>query len=148
MSANRSETEETRLRRDIRATLMPGFVGTVLPRWLALRLQNGLGAVCLFGQNIVSFGQLRALTAAIQAANPHAVIAIDEEGGDVTRLYFHSGSPYPGNAILGRIDDLDYTEQVGRLVGWELRKAGVTLTFAPDTDVNSNPNNQIGRAHV
>ncbi|QYF73060.1 glycoside hydrolase family 3 protein [Cryobacterium sp. PAMC25264] len=136
-------TEEARLRRNIRATLMPGFVGTELPGWLEQHLRNGLGAVCLFGQNITSLGQLRALTAAILAANPHAVIAIDEEGGDVTRLHFASGSPYPGNAILGRIDDIDYTEEVGRQVGWELRKAGCTLTFAPDTDVNSNPDNPV-----
>ncbi|TFD93272.1 glycoside hydrolase family 3 protein [Cryobacterium lactosi] len=135
--------DETPVRSHIRATLMPGFVGTELPGWLRQRLRDGLGAVCLFGQNIVSIDQLRALTDSIRAANPLAVIAIDEEGGDVTRLYFHSGSPYPGNAILGRIDDLGYTEEVGRLVGWELRKAGCTLTFAPDTDVNSNPDNPV-----
>ena len=143
MSQTQVVTEEAALRRNIRATLMPGFVGTELPRWLELRLRNGLGAVCLFGQNIVTLDQLRALTAAIHTANPHAVIAIDEEGGDVTRLYFATGSPYPGNAILGRIDDVDYTEEVGRQVGWELRKAGCTLTFAPDTDVNSNPDNPV-----
>jgi beta-N-acetylhexosaminidase len=136
-------TAEAALRRNIRATLMPGLVGTELPGWLAERLQNGLGAVCLFGQNIASLAQLRRLTDAILAAKPHAVIAIDEEGGDVTRLYFSTGSPYPGNAILGRIDDVDYTEEVGRQVGWELRTAGCTLTFAPDTDVNSNPDNPV-----
>ncbi|TFC92491.1 MULTISPECIES: glycoside hydrolase family 3 N-terminal domain-containing protein [Cryobacterium] len=143
MSANETEATNSLLRRNIRATLMPGFVGTVLPDWLELRLQDGLGAVCLFGQNIVSITQVRALTDAIRAANPLAVIAIDEEGGDVTRLYFSSGSPYPGNAILGRIDDVNYTEEVGRLVGWELRKVGCTLTFAPDTDINSNPDNPV-----
>ena len=142
-TAREAGADETRLRRNIRTTLMPGFVGTVLPDWLERRLRDGLGAVCLFGQNIVSPGQLQALNAAIHAANPLAVIAIDEEGGDVTRLYVQSGSPYPGNAILGRIDDLDYTEQVGRLVGWELRQAGVTLNFAPDADVNSNPDNPV-----
>ncbi|TFB98677.1 hypothetical protein E3O42_15020 [Cryobacterium adonitolivorans] len=134
---------ESLVRTHIRATLMPGFVGTVLPGWLRQRLQDGLGAVCLFGQNIESIAQLRELTDSIRDANPLAVIAIDEEGGDVTRLYFSSGSPYPGNAILGRIDDVGYTEEVGRLVGWELRKAGCTLTFAPDADVNSNPDNPV-----
>jgi beta-N-acetylhexosaminidase len=141
--ATPSATAGTQVRLSIRATLMPGFVGTELPDWLEERLRDGLGAVCLFGQNIVSFAQLRALTTAILAANPHAVIAIDEEGGDVTRLYFSSGSPYPGNAILGRIDDVDHTEEVGRRVGWQLRKAGCTLTFAPDVDVNSNPDNPV-----
>ena len=89
------------------AVLLPGFVGTELPEWLASRLRAGLAGVCLFGENIESREQLRALTDAIRAANPRALIAIDEEGGDVTRLYADEGSPYPGNALLGRIDDLD-----------------------------------------
>ena len=82
------------------AILLPGFSGSTLPDWLAARLQNGLAGVCLFAQNIVSLTQLRTLTAAIHAANPRAIIAIDEEGGDVTRLHDRLGSPYPGNAIL------------------------------------------------
>lgn len=134
---------DTALRRRIAATLLPGFVGTTLPAWLEVRLRNGLGGVCLFGQNIVGVAQLRALTDAIYAANPDAVIAIDEEGGDVTRLYYESGSPYPGNAVLGRVDDPAYTEAVARRVGAELRAAGVNLDFAPDVDINSNPDNPV-----
>ena len=123
--------------------LMPGFVGTTLPAWLEARLRGGLGGVCIFGSNIESRGQLRELTAAITAANPDALIAIDEEGGDVTRLYFDQGSPYPGNAILGRIDDEAYTELVAETVGWQLRRTGVNLDFAPDVDINSNPDNPV-----
>lgn len=125
------------------AVLLPGFVGTTLPEWLAVRLRDGLAGVCVFGQNIVSRTQLRELTDAIRAANPNALIAIDEEGGDVTRLYYETGSPYPGNAVLGRIDDSEYTESVARTVGWELRLAGCNLDFAPDVDVNSNPDNPV-----
>jgi beta-N-acetylhexosaminidase len=132
-----------RLRRQAAATLLPGFVGTTLPGWLGERLRNGLGGVCIFGPNIVSRAQLGALTASIYEANPNAIVAIDEEGGDVTRLYYDSGSPYPGNAVLGRIDDLSYTEFVGRLVGWELRLAGCNLNFAPDVDINSNADNPV-----
>lgn len=131
------------LRRSIAATLLPGFLGTTLPAWLEARLRAGLGGVCLFGQNIASPEQLRALTDAIRAANPDAVIAIDEEGGDVTRLHYATGSPYPGNAVLGRLDDTGLTERVGRRVGEELRRAGVTLDFAPDVDINSNPDNPV-----
>ena len=125
------------------AVLLPGFVGSTLPEWLAVRLRTGLAGVCLFGQNIVSRTQLRELTDAIRAANPLAVIAVDEEGGDVTRVYGRVGSPYPGNAILGRIDDVTYTTRVAKTVGWELRRAGCTLDFAPDVDINSNPDNPV-----
>jgi beta-N-acetylhexosaminidase len=124
-------------------TLLPGFLGTELPDWLAARLRSGLGGVCLFGQNIVSTEQVRALTDAIYEANPLAIIAIDEEGGDVTRLHYADGSPYPGSAVLGRIDDLTTTGEVARAVGWELRRAGVNLDFAPDVDINSNPDNPV-----
>ena len=103
---------------------MPGFEGTELPEWLAARLRAGLGGVCLFGENIESRAQVRALTDAIREANPLALIAIDEEGGDVTRLYYATGSPYPGNALLGRIDDLDLTADVARAVALELRAVG------------------------
>lgn len=125
------------------AVLLPGFVGTQLPEWLATRLRAGLGGVCLFGENIVSPTQVRALTDAIRAANPLALIAIDEEGGDVTRLHDSTGSPYPGNALLGRIDDLELTADVGRTVAHELRGVGVNLNFAPDADINSNPDNPV-----
>ena len=123
--------------------LLPGFVGPTLPEWLAARLRAGLAGVCLFATNIESSAQLRALTDAIREANPLALIAIDEEGGDVTRIYNSSGSPYPGNALLGRIDDVDFTSSVAMSVGWELRRVGVNLNFAPDVDINSNPDNPV-----
>ena len=125
------------------AVLLPGFDGTTLPAWLEQRLRDGLGGVCLFGMNITSRDQLEELTAAIYAANPIAIIAIDEEGGDVSRLYQDRGAPFPGNALLGRMDNVALTERVGAQVGWELRSAGVNLTLAPDADINSNPNNPV-----
>src|SRR6201996_3008469 len=128
---------------DAHAVLLPGFDGFELPDWLEKRLRDGLGGVCLFSMNIESPEQLRALTAAIYAANPLALIAIDEEGGDVTRLHSAEGSPFPGNAILGRIDDVERTRAVATTVGEQLREAGVNLNFAPDVDINSNANNPV-----
>ena len=128
---------------DAAAVLMPGFVGTELPAWLAARLRAGLGGVCLFGENVRNREQLRALTDAIRDANPAALIAIDEEGGDVTRLYDAVGSPYPGNALLGRINDPELTAQVASTVARELRAVGVNLNLAPDVDINSNPDNPV-----
>ncbi len=126
-----------------RQVLLPGFAGTTLPNWVEARLRDGLAGVCLFGENVVSHDQVRELTSRIRGANPYAVIAIDEEGGDVTRLYYATGSPYPGNAILGRIDDLTATEAVGCAVGRDLAGVGVNLDLAPDADVNSNPLNPV-----
>ncbi len=124
-------------------TLLPGFAGTVLPIWLRDRLRAGLGGVCLFAQNISSVEQLQELTDAIMAENPYAIIALDEEGGDVTRLFAATGAPFPGNAVLGRLDDLDTTRDTAAAIGWSLRRAGCTVNFAPCVDVNSRSDNPV-----
>jgi beta-N-acetylhexosaminidase len=133
----------TDLRRAVRATLMPGFDGPVLPAWLATELAGGLGSVCLFGTNVVSPEQLRRLTAAIHTASPAALVAIDEEGGDVTRLHHGEGSLHPSAAYLGSLDDVAVTEAVAADIGAQLVAAGVDLNLAPVADVNSNPLNPV-----
>ena len=87
--------------------------------------------------------QLRALTDSIMAANPYAIIAVDEEGGDVTRLFAATGAPFPGNAVLGRLDDVDTTRDTAAAIGWSLREAGCTVNFAPCVDVNSRSDNPV-----
>ena len=128
---------------EVLPTLLPGFAGTILPAWLAARLRAGLGGVCLFAANIESLDQLRTLTDAIYAENPRALVALDEEGGDVTRLFARQGSPSPGNAVLGRLDDLDTTAYAAREIGALLHRTGVNLDFAPSVDINSNPDNPV-----
>lgn len=125
------------------AVLLPGFVGTTLPDWVADRLRNGLAGVCLYGENVESPAQVTALVGQIRAVKPDALVAIDEEGGDVTRLHYVEGSPYPGAALLGRIDDPELTAVVGRAVAGDLAGAGVDLNLAPVADVNSDPRNPV-----
>jgi beta-N-acetylhexosaminidase len=124
-------------------TLLPGFAGTVLPGWLRGRLRAGLGGVCLFAQNISSSEQLQALTEEIMAENPYAIIAIDEEGGEVTRLFAATGAPFPGNAVLGRLDDLEITRDTAAMIGWSLRQVGCNVNFAPCVDINSRSDNPV-----
>jgi beta-N-acetylhexosaminidase len=125
------------------AVLLPGFVGTTLPGWVAERLRGGLAGVCLYGENVESPSQLAALVAEVRAAKADAIVAIDEEGGDVTRLHYLEGSPYPGAALLGRLDDPELTASVGASVAGELRGIGVDLNLAPVADVNSDPRNPV-----
>lgn len=143
MTAIRHDHETGNLRALVTGTLLPGFAGSRLPEWLAVELKEGLAGVCLFGSNIESIEQLRELTGTIRAARSRAVIAIDEEGGDVTRLHYGAGSPHPGNAVLGRLDDPAATYASAAAIGGELRRAGCTLNLAPSVDINSNPNNPV-----
>ncbi len=123
--------------------VMTSFAGPVLPDWARRRLADGLGSVCMFGSNIDEPDQLAELTAAIHAAGSEVLTATDEEGGDVTRLHRRAGSPHPGNAALGAVDDVALTEEVARAIGTELAAVGVDLDLAPVVDVNSNPDNPV-----
>lgn len=127
----------------IAGTLLPGFAGPRLPPWVDDALRAGLGGVCLFVDNVESAAQLTELTEAVHTAAPDAVVAIDEEGGDVTRLHHRTGSPAPAMAQLGRLDDEALTERVAYAIGAELRAAGIDLDLAPVADVNSNPANPV-----
>ena len=123
--------------------LMPGFTGTEAPDWVFRRTAGGLGGVCLYARNVETPEQLAALTAALHAERPGLLIAIDEEGGDVTRLEARTGSSYPGNLALGAVDDIGLTRSVARAMGADLAAAGIDLDLAPVADVNSNPINPV-----
>lgn len=133
----------TDLRRLALSVLQPGFTGHTAPEWLLSRLSEGLGGVALFARNIDTSDQLAALTAAIHAENPAALIAIDEEGGDVTRLEHSTGSSWPGNLALGIVDDVELTERVAAEIGARLAAVGIDLDYAPDADVNVNAANPV-----
>jgi beta-N-acetylhexosaminidase len=117
------------------AVLIPPFPGLTAPRWILDALERGLGGVTIYGQNVL--GDTSALTASLLAASPSLppVIAIDEEGGDVTRIAFQDGNPYPGNAALGAVDDTGLTEAVYRAIGRDLAALGFNLNLAPCADV-------------
>ena len=60
------------------AILIPPFLDLAAPPWVLAALADGLGGVTLYGPNIDSPEQLSRLTTALRAADPDAVIAIDE----------------------------------------------------------------------
>ncbi|UUU24845.1 glycoside hydrolase family 3 protein [Streptomyces sp. DSM 40750] len=131
------------LTRDVLTVLQPGFTGTTAPDWLLRRLGEGLASVGLFGRNITSPEQLAALTAQLRAEHEDVLVAIDEEGGDVTRLEVRTGSSFPGNHALGAVDDVDLTREVAFALGHRLAECGVNFNWAPSADVNANPANPV-----
>ncbi|MEU5192562.1 glycoside hydrolase family 3 protein [Streptomyces scabiei] len=138
-----SHSGQDGLARDALTVLQPGFTGTTAPDWLLRRLGEGLASVGLFGRNITSPGQLAALTARLRAEHEDVLVAIDEEGGDVTRLEVHAGSSFPGNHALGAVDDVALTRDVAFALGRRLAECGVNLNWAPSADVNANPSNPV-----
>ncbi|MFD8571931.1 glycoside hydrolase family 3 protein [Streptomyces sp. NPDC057694] len=131
------------LTRDALTVLQPGFPGTTAPDWLLRRVGEGLASVGLFGRNIASAEQLAALTAQLRSERDDILVAIDEEGGDVTRLEVRTGSSFPGNHALGAVDDVELTRAVAHELGRRLAECGVNFNWAPSADVNANAGNPV-----
>ncbi|PYC67035.1 sugar hydrolase [Streptomyces tateyamensis] len=135
--------DSDQLHRDALAVLQPGFDGTEPPEWVHRHIAAGLGSVALFGRNVTGQAQLTELCRELRRENPDLLIAIDEEGGDVTRLEVGSGSSWPGNLALGAVDDPALTRDVARELGRALAECGINFNWAPAADVNSNPGNPV-----
>jgi beta-N-acetylhexosaminidase len=138
------------LDRLVNACLMPAVGGSRLPAWAERALDDDLAGVCLYGQNLpapegdqTAADRIRALSDAVHVVRPEALVALDEEGGDVTRLEYLTGSSYPGNLALGTVDDEALTTAVAAAIGADLRGAGVDVDLAPSVDVNSDPRNPV-----
>ena len=140
------------LRRKAARLLMVGFRGiTIGPDDpITKALQAGLGGVILFDRdritrtrNIESPAQLSALTAALRsAATAHLIVAIDQEGGRVSRLNPPQGFPATrSQAEIGATGDPEQAFQAGQAMGATLAAAGIDLDLAPVVDVDVNPTN-------
>jgi beta-N-acetylhexosaminidase len=104
--------------------------------------EHEIRAVCLFRHNIGTDADVRRLTADLRdLMGPHALIAIDQEGGSVIRV---TSLPQPPAAMaLGAIGDEALAQQVGAAVARGLRHLGINWNFAPVLDVNNNPANPV-----
>ncbi|MEV6690514.1 glycoside hydrolase family 3 N-terminal domain-containing protein [Micromonospora sp. NPDC051196] len=131
------------LRRLALGTLLAAYPGPVPPDWAVDLVADGLAGHTLFGTNIAEPAQVAAGTAALRTGRADVLVAIDEEGGDVTRLAHATGSPYPGNAALGAIGDVALTRDIYQAIGAELAALGITVNLAPTVDVNSTDENPV-----
>lgn len=137
-------TADPGLRRLVNAVLLPGLCGDELQPWMVEELERGLGGVCWFvGPHDLDIAAVAAVMADVHAANPVALVTVDEEGGTVTRLESATGSSWPNAAALGAHDDTAATTLVGAAIGSLARSAGCDVVLAPDVDVNSEPRNPV-----
>jgi beta-glucosidase-like glycosyl hydrolase/CubicO group peptidase (beta-lactamase class C family) len=70
------------------------------------------------------------------------LVAIDGEWGLGMRLK-DSCISFPKQMTLGAIRDSALVYEMGKEIARECRRIGVTVNFAPDVDVNSNPRNPV-----
>ncbi|MDU6927444.1 MAG: glycoside hydrolase family 3 N-terminal domain-containing protein, partial [Dermabacter sp.] len=135
---------QSRFDADALAPLLASFPGTDVPEWLAQALEAGLGGVCLFGYNTPNTREAQRLIAQVREAScTEPIVTIDEEGGDVTRLYAAHGGAFPAARGFGDIDDPELSREYGEAIGRVLAAIGVRMNFAPVADVNTNPSNPV-----
>jgi beta-N-acetylhexosaminidase len=118
-------------------------------------LQDGLGGVILFDQdpvtgtrNIESPAQLAALVAALRdAAAVSLIVAIDQEGGRVSRLNPARGFPATRSQDeVGASDDPDAAFEAGRSMAETMAAAGIDRDLAPGSTSTSTRPTRSGRS--
>lgn len=127
--------------------MMAGFPGTEIDDdFKALVREYKIGNVILFRRNIESREQLARLCVALRElilteTGTEPLIAIDQEGGVVTRLSDDMLNIPGGMALAAAGGNAAF--RAGLITARELRAAGVNFNLAPVLDVNSNPANPV-----
>ena len=126
--------------------LMLAFEGTKPPpRILSWLAERPVGGFSLFlPLNVNNPGQVRELTDRLQTAvpanQPSLLIATDQEGGQLVALGAET-THFPGNMALAATRDPELARRVGQAIGAEMAAMGVNINYAPNCDINTNPDN-------
>ena len=105
------------------------------------------GGVILYQENIHTVPQIRELIRRMQGISTVPLfIAIDEEGGYVSRLasseYIHA-TRLPSQKEIGLTADPLLAYKAGEILGRELASLGINMNFAPVADLETNPQNRV-----
>ncbi|PJZ70065.1 beta-glucosidase [Leptospira perolatii] len=105
------------------------------------------GGVILFGRNLGSQSEIQSLNSSLQnkslsTSGLPLLISVDQEGGRVIRVK-DGVTQFPGAMALGQTKNSEFAKKVGFVTSYQLRKLGLNFLFAPDLDINNNPDNPV-----
>ena len=129
-------------------SLMLSFEGRhATPDVLQALSATRANGVVLFAHNVGTPAELYALNRDLQAhaaasGLPPLLIAVDQEGGSVTRLRAPLVT-VPSQMAQAATGDLATAAACARITGRQLRAFGINVNFAPVLDVNCNPANPV-----
>ena len=109
----------------------------------AIRAGDAAGVALYRTLNVVSPTQLRALAlavqrAALQGGQPTAIVAIDQEGGQLQGIG-SPATPFAGNMAVAATGSVELARRVGEAMGQELAAMGCNVSWAPDLDLATLP---------
>ncbi len=144
MTAAVTETAAMTERDLVGQLLMIGIPGTTLaPDDIDWLRECRPGGVMLFARNVESPEQTARLTEALRTHAPTPLlIAIDEEGGRVSRLP-KGFTTFPSASSIAARHSPETARDIARVTAGELRAVGITMNMAPVLDVNSHPANPV-----
>lgn len=125
--------------------LMVGFDGTGLDENLKFLIGRiKAGGIILFAGNLETPDQIKGLCFAVQeyaerCGQPPLFIAIDQEGGQVTRLK-KPFTQFPGNPHMRHEADAVYFAEI---TAAELNQVGINMNMAPVMDIAPKDTNSI-----
>jgi len=92
-------------------------------------------------RNIQTSDQVKQLVTDLQKLSSESLfVAIDEEGGRISRFKTNYGFPATRSAqYLGALNQEDSTRHWAGVIARQLKAHGVNLNFAPVVDLNTNP---------
>ncbi len=106
------------------------------------------GGLIFFTRNIGSSSELvktiNKIKAYNRSGNKPLFIALDEEGGDVSRIP-KDLNKLPRAKDIGSLNDGDLIKDFGKQLGVTVRSLGFNLNNGPVLDIRYNPNNEITR---
>ena len=103
-----------------------------------IRIYN-VGALCFFHGGPVRQAILTNYYQSI--AKTPLMVSIDGEWGLGMRL--DSVTRFPYQLTLGALKNDQIVYEMGRAIGDQMKRIGVHVNFAPDVDINNNPNNPV-----
>ena len=135
----RGGVDELTLEQQVGQLIVLSFAGTTPPEYVreALR-ERRVAGVILFGGNITSPAQLRALTRVLRQQGGRPIVAVDQEGGPVRRVpWAGPAAAAPEQAAAGIVRaEADAAARA-------LRAVGITMSLAPVADVPSGPSSAL-----
>ena len=103
----------------------------------------GPGALILFARNVGAPAELRELVAALRAlGSPAPLVAVDQEGGRVERIGAGVAA-LPSAMAVGATGDVGLAERLGRLLGRDLARLGISVDLAPVADLSLQPRSTV-----
>lgn len=127
--------------------IIAGISGTTISSYASSLIEDyQVGGLILYSDNLIDTNQSIELINDLKEENTSnqfpLFLSVDQEGGQVSRLPGDLIN-FPTNETIGNVNDVQYSYEIGKILGEELNAFGFNMNFAPVLDVNSNPDNPV-----